>query len=303
MLHIAAMLSAMKAICVALQPLHGRYSPFRNPSRRKASNKARVFPPFSASGKSCGKTFGCPVVSVSMIAALRIPAVCVLFRLCFKNHFSICSRYSISMVIGTTNTTSVTTTKRMTVIAFVSIRETTIHPASTDTSSYIVPGNRIFILKSSGNFFMGSGICKFGVDQSDGVVFFLIDDFRVYLRGLHVRVTKQLADGIEVCAKCQHHRGERVLAHVIGTCLVMPASFTHGFICTLQVSSHDRVANTGSSSDAPSRSGIHFLACIERGRYNGCCVFCMTILICHCSPVHSTFFQFNANTSLIRSPQ
>ena len=83
----------------------------------------------------------------------------------------------------------------------------------------------------------------------------------------------------------------------------MPASFTHGFICTLQVSSHGRVENTESSSVAPSRSGIHFLACMERGRYKGCRVFCMTILMCHCSPVQSTFFHFNANTSLIRSPQ
>lgn len=66
------------------------------------------------------------------------------------------------------------------------------------------------------SFHLRLRVCKFGVDQTDGVVFLLVDDFRVYLRGLHVRVAEQLADRVEVRAERQQHRREGVAAHVVG---------------------------------------------------------------------------------------
>ena len=52
------------------------------------------------------------------------------------------------------NTTSATTTKRMTVMVFASILETTVWPMSVDASSHTAPGSRTFILKSSGSLFI-----------------------------------------------------------------------------------------------------------------------------------------------------
>ena len=52
------------------------------------------------------------------------------------------------------NTTSVTTIKRMTVIAFVSIPVTTVQPMKVDASSHTAPGSRMFVLKSSGSLFI-----------------------------------------------------------------------------------------------------------------------------------------------------
>lgn len=86
------------------------------------------------------------------------------------------------------NTTSVITTKSITVIVSVSIRATATRPMRVETSNQTAPGSRMFILKSSGNFLMGSGVCKLGVNQSNGIILLLVDDFRVYLCGFHVRV-------------------------------------------------------------------------------------------------------------------
>ena len=52
------------------------------------------------------------------------------------------------------------------------------------------------------------------VYQIDRIVLFLIDDFGVYLCHLHVGMTEQLRGGIEVSAKRQHHRRERVTGGV-----------------------------------------------------------------------------------------
>lgn len=52
------------------------------------------------------------------------------------------------------------------------------------------------------------------VHQIDCIVLFLIDDFGVHLRHLHVGMTEQLRGGIEVGAKRQHHRRERVTGSV-----------------------------------------------------------------------------------------
>ena len=48
------------------------------------------------------------------------------------------------------------------------------------------------------------------VYQIDRIVLFLIDDFGVHLRHLHVGMTEQFRGGIEVGAKRQHHRRKRV---------------------------------------------------------------------------------------------
>ena len=48
------------------------------------------------------------------------------------------------------------------------------------------------------------------VYQIDCIVLFLIDDFGVHLRHLHVSMTEQFRGGIEVGAKRQHHRRKRV---------------------------------------------------------------------------------------------
>ena len=48
------------------------------------------------------------------------------------------------------------------------------------------------------------------VYQIDRIILFLIDDFGVHLCHLHVGMTEQLRGGIEVRAKRQHHRRERV---------------------------------------------------------------------------------------------
>lgn len=52
------------------------------------------------------------------------------------------------------------------------------------------------------------------VHQIDCIVLFLIDDFGVYLCHLHVGMTEQLRGCIEVGAKRQHHRRERVTGGV-----------------------------------------------------------------------------------------
>ena len=52
------------------------------------------------------------------------------------------------------------------------------------------------------------------VHQIDCIVLFLIDDFGVHLCHLHVGMTEQLRGGIEVGAKRQHHRRERVTGGV-----------------------------------------------------------------------------------------
>ena len=48
------------------------------------------------------------------------------------------------------------------------------------------------------------------VHQIDRIILLLIDDFGVYLCHLHVGMTEQLRGCIEVGAKRQHHRRERV---------------------------------------------------------------------------------------------
>ena len=54
------------------------------------------------------------------------------------------------------------------------------------------------------------GLIEQSVYQIDGIILFLIDDFGVHLCNLHVGMPEQLRGGIEVSAKRQHHRRERV---------------------------------------------------------------------------------------------
>ena len=62
------------------------------------------------------------------------------------------------------NTTSVITTKSITVIVSVPIRATATRPMKAEASSHTAPGSKMFILKSSGNFLMRSSICKLVVN-------------------------------------------------------------------------------------------------------------------------------------------
>lgn len=52
------------------------------------------------------------------------------------------------------------------------------------------------------------------VHQIDCIVLFLIDDFGVDLRHLHIGMTEQFRGRVEVCTERQHHRCERVPARV-----------------------------------------------------------------------------------------
>ena len=52
------------------------------------------------------------------------------------------------------------------------------------------------------------------VYQIDRIVLFLIDDFGVHLCHLYVGMAEQFRGGIEVGAKRQHHRRERVTGGV-----------------------------------------------------------------------------------------
>lgn len=52
------------------------------------------------------------------------------------------------------------------------------------------------------------------VHQIDRIVLFLIDDFGIHLRHLHIGMAEQLRGRVEVCSERQHHRGERVAARV-----------------------------------------------------------------------------------------
>ena len=54
------------------------------------------------------------------------------------------------------------------------------------------------------------------IDTVDRLVFLLVDNLRVYLRGGNVLVSEQLARGINVNVKGQHHRCETVAGEVIG---------------------------------------------------------------------------------------
>ena len=46
--------------------------------------------------------------------------------------------------------------------------------------------------------------------QIDGIILFLIDDFGVNLRHLHIGMAEQLRGSIKICSERQHHRGESV---------------------------------------------------------------------------------------------
>lgn len=48
------------------------------------------------------------------------------------------------------------------------------------------------------------------IHQIDRIVLFLIDDFGIHLRHLHIGMAEQLRGRVEVCSERQHHRGERV---------------------------------------------------------------------------------------------
>ena len=50
------------------------------------------------------------------------------------------------------------------------------------------------------------------VHQIDRIVLFLIDDFGIHLRHLHICMTEQFGGRVEVCTERQHHRRERVAA-------------------------------------------------------------------------------------------
>ena len=52
------------------------------------------------------------------------------------------------------------------------------------------------------------------VHQIDRIVLFLIDDFGIHLRHLHIGMAEQLRGRVEVCSERQHHRRERVAARV-----------------------------------------------------------------------------------------
>ena len=54
------------------------------------------------------------------------------------------------------------------------------------------------------------GLIEQPVYQIDGIILFLIDDFGIHLRHFHIGMTEQLRGGIEICSKCQHHRGKSV---------------------------------------------------------------------------------------------
>ncbi len=58
------------------------------------------------------------------------------------------------------NTTSVITTKSMTAIMSVPIRATTARPIKADVSSHTAPGNRMFVLKSSGSLFISGYVLE-----------------------------------------------------------------------------------------------------------------------------------------------
>ena len=81
--------------------------------------------------------------------------------------------------------TSEITTNMTTVMASVSNRDTDTCPIRTDMSNHTAPGSRMFTLKSS-----RSGIGKLHVDKADGIFLFLVDDFGVYLGGLHIRMAE-----------------------------------------------------------------------------------------------------------------
>ena len=51
---------------------------------------------------------------------------------------------------------------------------------------------------------------KQSVYQIDCIVLFLIDDFGIHLRHLHICMTEQFGGRVEVCTERQHHRRERV---------------------------------------------------------------------------------------------
>lgn len=52
------------------------------------------------------------------------------------------------------------------------------------------------------------------VHQIDRIVLFLIDDFGIHLRHLHIGMAEQLRGRVEVCSERQHHRGESVARRV-----------------------------------------------------------------------------------------
>lgn len=50
--------------------------------------------------------------------------------------------------------------------------------------------------------------------QIDGIILFLIDDFGIHLRHLHIGMTEQLRGGIEICTERQHHRRKSMARRV-----------------------------------------------------------------------------------------
>ena len=55
---------------------------------------------------------------------------------------------------------------------------------------------------------------KYVINQIHRFDFLAVNDFCVYLRGLHVGMSEQLAGGIKVGTEGKHHRGKRVAAGV-----------------------------------------------------------------------------------------
>lgn len=70
---------------------------------------------------------------------------------------------------------------------------------------------------------------KYVINQIHRFDFLTVNDFCVYLRGLHIGMSEQLAGGIKVDTEGKHHRGERMAAAMKRYVLCYPALFHHLF--------------------------------------------------------------------------
>ena len=85
-------------------------------------------------------------------------------------------------------------------------------------------------------------------------------------------------------------------------CLVIPAASAHGFIKRLTILLLGN-ENTFSSAPLPLRTGSHFNASDDNGRYIGALVFCITTCRRYCPLSQKIFSHFKPFMSLKRSPQ
>lgn len=85
---------------------------------------------------------------------------------------------------------------------------------SQDAPLYIIQNTTVYI-----------GSIEQSVYQIYCIILFLINDFGIYLRHLHIGITEQLRGCIEVCPKGKHHRSECVATLMVCKSLVDSRSF------------------------------------------------------------------------------